>query len=306
MKKPILLVMAAGMGSRYGGLKQIDPVGVNGEIIMDYSVFDAKKAGFEKVVFVIKKENEEDFKQAIGDKISKYIEVKYAYQNLADLPNGFEVPAQRVKPWGTGHAVLSAKEYIDAPFVAINADDYYGGQAFQKIYDFLTSKQSQDKMQITMVGYLIKNTLSENGHVSRGVCEVDENSKLTGITERTRIERVNGAPAFTENDGETWENLSDDTIVSMNMWGFPQEMMQELEIKFKEFLLKDAPSNPLKAEFFLPFAVNDLLEENKGEVTVLKSEDKWYGVTYKEDKEIVKNAMKNLAENGTYPNPLWK
>lgn len=305
MKKPILVVMAAGMGSRYGGLKQIDPVGQNGEIIMDYSIFDAVKAGFERVVFVIRKELEQDFKEVIGDRISKYIDVKYAYQTMDDLPAGFEIPEGRVKPWGTGHAVLASRHLIDAPFAAINADDYYGVEAFKKIYNFLIKEQKDDKMGITMVGYMIKNTLSENGHVARGVCEVDENGYLVDITERTRIERVDGVPSFTEDGGETWVKLGEDQIVSMNMWGFPAKAMEAFEEKFVNFLENDVPDKPQTAEYFLPFVVNDLLKEDRAEVSVLTSEDKWYGVTHKEDKEVVTNAMKNLAENGTYPNPLW-
>lgn len=306
MKKPILVVMAAGMGSRYGGLKQIDPVGQSGEIIMDYSIFDAMKAGFERVVFIIKKEIEKDFKEVIGDRVSKYIEVNYAYQQIDDLPEGFNIPEDRVKPWGTGHAVLAARELIDAPFAAINADDYYGVEAFKKIYDFLILEQKTEKMPITMVGYMIKNTLSDHGHVARGVCEVDENNFLVQINERTRIEKIDGKAAFTEDDGETWTAIDDNKVVSMNMWGFPCGMVKELQDKFTSFLTNDVPKNPLKSEYFLPFVVNDLLTENKAEVTVLESQDKWYGVTYKEDKEIVMDAMRKLAEDGTYPNPLWK
>ncbi len=306
MKKPILLVMAAGMGSRYGGLKQIDPVGKNGEIIMDYSVFDALKAGFDKVVFVIKEENLQDFKEAIGDRVSKYIKVEYAYQDLSDLPSGYTIPEGRVKPWGTGHAVLAARKLIDAPFAAINADDYYGAEAFAKIANQLGKMSDSDIMQICMVGYKLKNTLSENGHVSRGVCDTDSEDNLIKITERTQIERVNGIPSYTENGGETWVDMTDETIVSMNMWGFPVEFMAKLEADFVNFLENDVPKNPMKSEYFLPFVVNDLLEEKGATVKVLKSDDKWYGVTYKEDKEAVVKAMADLVDSGVYENPLWR
>lgn len=305
MKKPILVIMAAGMGSRYGGLKQIDPVGKHGEIIMDFSVFDAVRAGFERLVFVIKKEIEKEFKELIGNRVSKYAQVSYAFQDVKDLPEGFSVPKDRVKPWGTAHAVLAARDLIDAPFAAINADDYYGAEAFKKIYDFLAADHQGDKMQLAMVGYELMNTLSENGHVARGVCSVDENGLLTGITERTRIEKKGQTAAFTEDDGKSWTELPVGTVVSMNMWGFPLSMIDALKSDFVEFLSNDVPENPLKAEYFLPFVVNDLLTAQKAQVTVLSSKDKWFGVTYKEDKEIVVNAIQKLAEDGFYPSPLW-
>lgn len=302
MKKPVLVIMAAGMGSRYGGLKQIDPIDEEGHIIMDFSIYDAVRAGFEKVVIVLKKENEADFRERIGDRIEKKVQVVYVYQELHNLPEGYEVPEGRVKPWGTGHAVLSCFSVIDGPFAVINADDYYGPQAFRMIYDFLVSHQDQEKYEYTMVGYLLKNTVTENGYVARGICDINADGKLAGITERTHIEKKEGGPAFTEDDGKNWTKLPEDTIVSMNMWGFTQSMMAELQKRFAGFLKENLPKNPLKCEYFLPFVVDELLKEDKAEVTVLKSPDRWYGVTYKEDKETVMAAMKRLEKEGVY---LW-
>jgi len=305
MKKPVLVIMAAGMGSRYGGLKQIDPVDEQGHIIMDFSIFDAKRAGFEKVVFIIKKENEADFREAIGNRIEKVIEVEYAFQNLQNIPEGFEVPAERVKPWGTAHAVLSCKDLIDGPFAVINADDYYGRDAFQKIYDYLSTHEDDEKYRYTMVGYQLENTLTENGHVARGVCQMNEAGELVSVTERTRIEKKDGGAAFTEDDGETWTTLPTDAIVSMNMWGFTESFLKEIENGFAAFLEEGLKKNPLKCEYFLPTVVSNLLAAEKATVAVLTSADKWYGVTYKEDKPVVVNAIKNFKENGLYPEHLW-
>lgn len=297
--------MAAGMGSRYGGLKQMDPVDENGHIIMDFSIYDAIRAGFEKVVFIIKKENEALFKECVGDRVAKKMQVEYVFQDLHNLPEGYIVPEGREKPWGTGHAVLSCLSAVDGPFAVINADDYYGREAFQIIYDFLTTHQDDEKYQYTMVGYYLKNTLTENGHVARGVCIADEEGKLTGITERTRIEKHAAGPAYTEDDGETWTKLPEDTIVSMNMWGFTSGVLQELNNRFARFLEENLRKNPLKCEYFLPFVVDELLKENKAEVTVLKSPDRWYGVTYKEDKPVVVEAIKNMRSAGLYPQGNW-
>ncbi len=305
MKKPVLVIMAAGMGSRYGGLKQMDPVDENGHIIMDFSIYDAIRAGFEKVVFIIKKENEALFKECVGDRVAKKMQVEYVFQDLHNLPEGYIVPEGREKPWGTGHAVLSCLSAVDGPFAVINADDYYGREAFQIIYDFLTTHQDDEKYQYTMVGYYLKNTLTENGHVARGVCIADEEGKLTGITERTRIEKHADGPAYTEDDGETWTKLPEDTIVSMNMWGFTSGILQELNNRFARFLEENLRKNPLKCEYFLPFVVDELLKENKAEVTVLKSPDRWYGVTYKEDKPVVVEAIKNMRSAGLYPQGNW-
>ena len=305
MKKPVLVIMAAGMGSRYGGLKQIDPVDEQGHIIMDFSIYDAKRAGFEKVIFIIKKENEADFKEAIGNRIEKVIEVEYAFQNLQNIPDGFEVPEERVKPWGTAHAVLSCKDLIDGPFAVINSDDYYGRDAFQKIYDYLSTHEDDEKYRYTMVGYQLENTLTENGHVARGVCQMNEAGELVSVTERTRIEKKDGGAAFTEDDGVTWTTLPTDAIVSMNMWGFTASFLKEIENGFASFLEEGLKKNPLKCEYFLPTVVSNLLSAEKATVAVLTSADKWYGVTYKEDKPVVVNAIKGFKENGLYPKELW-
>lgn len=306
MDKPVLVIMAAGMGSRYGGLKQIDPVDADGHIIMDFSIYDAVKAGFEKVIFIIKKENEAAFRAGIGDRMERRIQVEYVFQDLHNLPDGFEVPKGREKPWGTAHAVLSCLPVINGPFAVINADDYYGQQAFQVIYDFLSKHKDTDKYHYTMVGYLLKNTLTENGHVARGVCGTDAAGKLTSITERVRIEKREGGPAYTEDDGVTWISLPEDTVVSMNMWGFSKSMMKELRNRFAGFLSENLPKNPLKCEYFLPFVVDELIREGKADVTVLKSRDRWYGVTYKEDKPVVVKAVQALKDQGLYPQKLWE
>lgn len=305
MKKPVLVIMAAGMGSRYGGLKQMDPVDDNGHIIMDFSIYDAMRAGFEKVVFIIKKENEALFKECVGDRAAGKMQVEYVFQDIHNLPEGYSVPEGREKPWGTGHAVLSCLSVVDGPFAVINADDYYGKEAFQIIYDFLTSHQDDEKYQYTMVGYYLKNTLTENGHVARGICTTDGEGKLTGITERTRIEKKETGPAYTEDEGTIWTELPEDTIVSMNMWGFTAGILQELNNRFARFLDENLPKNPLKCEYFLPFVVDELLKENKAEVTVLKSPDRWYGVTYKEDKPVVVEAIKGMKVAGLYPEGNW-
>lgn len=306
MKKPILVIMAAGMGSRYGGLKQIDPVDEQGHIIMDFSIYDAVKAGFEKVIFIIKKENEQDFKMRIGDRLSRHIEVGYVYQELPNIPESFTVPEGRVKPWGTGHAVLSCLQQVDGPFAVINADDYYGLHAFQMIYDFLAKSQDDEKYHFTMVGYVLENTLTENGHVARGVCETDENNYLVGINERIHIEKRDGQAAYTQDEGASWIAIPTGSTVSMNMWGFSQNILQELNGRFQSFLENNLESNPLKCEYFLPTVVGELLAENKADVKVLKSQDKWYGVTYKEDKAVVVQAIGALKNQGLYPQNLWE
>ena len=305
-KKPVLVIMAAGMGSRYGGLKQIDPVDKEGHIIMDFSIFDAKRAGFEKVIFIIKRENEADFKEAICNRLAKIMDVEYAFQELTNLPEGFSVPEGRVKPFGTAHAILSCIDKIDGPFAVINADDYYGSHAFQAIYDYLSTHEDDDKYRYTMVGYILENTLTENGHVARGVCVTDENHQLVGIHERTRIERKGDGAAYTEDEGATWVPLPKGSIVSMNMWGFTRSILLEIQERFPNFLEENLPKNPLKCEFFLPTVVGDLLTENKASVEVLKSEDKWYGVTYKEDKPVVMAAIQKMKDEGKYPQKLWE
>lgn len=306
MDKPVLVVMAAGMGSRYGGLKQMDPMDDGGHVILDFSVYDAMLAGFEKVIFIIKRENEDVFRECIGDRIAKRMQVEYAYQDLNALPEGYSVPEGRQKPFGTGHAVLCCKDKIGGPFAVINADDFYGRHAFQMIYDYLSRpKDDNGRYQYVMVGYIMENTLTENGHVARGVCRIDESGHLVEIHERTRIEKRGDVTAYTEDEGATWVTIPEGSIASMNMWGFEQNLMEELEERFPAFLEENLSANPLKCEFFLPSAVQQLMEEGKAEVAVLKSEDRWYGVTYKEDKETVMKAIADFKAQGIYPTKLW-
>lgn len=305
-KKPVLVVMAAGMGSRYGGLKQIDPVDEYGNIIMDFSIFDAKEAGFEKVVFIIKKAIEKEFKENVGSRMEKRIETEYVFQELDKLPDGFEIPEGRVKPWGTGHAILCCKDVIDGPFAVINADDYYGKQAFKEIYRQLTDHGDDERYQYAMVGYRLNNTMTENGYVARGVCSMDERGKLVDIHERTRIEKRGDDGAYTKDDGATWIPLPGESVVSMNLWGFTESIFGELDRRFGAFLEREIPGNPLKCEYFLPFVVDEILKEDKAEVTVLESRDRWYGVTYKEDKETVVSAIRQLKDKGLYPEKLWE
>ncbi|MCI8708608.1 MAG: nucleotidyltransferase [Dorea sp.] len=306
MEKPVLVIMAAGMGSRYGGLKQIDPVDDEGHIIMDFSMFDARKAGFEKVVFIIKKENEKDFRESVGDRISKYMEVSYVFQDVNDIPDGYAVPEGRTKPWGTGHAILSCRDVVDSSFAVINADDYYGAEAFKLIYDYLAAHGDDEKYRYTMVGYKLGNTVTDNGHVARGICDMNECGELVAIHERTRIEKRNGGIAYTEDDGETWIPVSEDTIVSMNMWGFTNSILKELKDRFPSFLDRGLEENPVKCEYFLPAVVSGLLEEDKATVAVLASADKWYGMTYKEDKPVVAAAIQKMKDEGVYPKNLWE
>ena len=307
MQKPVLVVMAAGMGSRYGGLKQLDPVGAHGELIIDYSIYDARRAGFETVVFVIKHAIEETFKAGIGDRLSKVMDVRYAYQELSDLPEGYAVPEGRVKPWGTCHAILAARKAVDGPFAVVNADDYYGPEGFRKIYDYLESHPDRDGCyEFAMVGYLLGNTVTEHGHVARGVCEEDEENFLTRVTERTQIEKEGDDARFTEDGGKTWTHLSGKTIVSMNLWGFTESFLKEAQARFPAFLDKTLAENPLKGEYFLPSVVTQLLEEGKARVKVLRSHDKWYGVTYREDKPVVVDAIARMTAQGLYPHKLWE
>ena len=304
MKKPVLVIMAAGMGSRYGGLKQIDPIDKEGHIIMDFSIYDAKRAGFEKVVFIIKKENETDFKEAVGKRIEKVMDVAYVYQELTNIPDGFEIPKDRVKPWGTAHAVLSAIDEIDGPFAVINADDYYGRHAFQTIYDYLTTHEDDDKYRYTMVAYRLKNTVTDNGHVARGICGLNASNELVSVTERTRIEKRNNGIEYSEDDGQTWNEIDPDTLVSMNMWAAYPDFIDYLEQGFKEFL-SNIDDDPMKKEYLLPIIVNGMLEEKSVQVKILETNDRWFGVTYKEDKEAVQNSFKELIEKGVYPENLW-
>ncbi|MEG2440201.1 MAG: sugar phosphate nucleotidyltransferase [Acetivibrio sp.] len=305
MSKPVLVIMAAGMGSRYGGLKQIDPIDKAGHIIIDFSIYDAIEAGFEKIVFIIKKQDEADFRACIGDRMEKLIEVAYVYQEMNNLPEGYHVPEGRTKPYGTGHAILSCKGVVDGPFAVINADDYYGKNAYKMLYDYLEKQTEDEKYNYTMVGYVLENTLTENGHVARGVCEMGENGFLKEIHERTHIEKRNGAAEYTEDDGKTWVTIPEGSCVSMNMWGFGPSILEELEKRFPIFLDENLEKNPLKCEYFLPMVVGELLTEGKASVEVQKSLDKWYGVTYHEDKEAVMQAIQQLKDKGLYPERLW-
>lgn len=304
--KPVLVVMAAGMGSRYGGMKQIDPVGPSGQVIIDYSIYDARRAGFETVVFVIKHEIEDAFRAAIGDRVAQFMNVKYAFQQLEELPEGFTVPEGREKPWGTCHAILAAKNQIDGPFAVINADDYYGPEAFKVIYDYLSTHQDGEVYDYCMVSYLLKNTVSENGSVARGVCTPNDDGTLKNVTERTRIETYENGIHFTEDGGNTWVDVDGETPVSMNLWGFGKSFLQEAEARFAGWLNENLPKNPMKCEYFLPLVVSELIDEKKATVKILHSADKWYGVTYREDKPIVVNAIKEKINDGIYPENLWE
>lgn len=301
MKKPALVILAAGMGSRYGGLKQMDPMDPMGHAIIDYSIYDAKRAGFGKVVFVIKKAIEKDFKETVGRRVPDDMEVFYAFQEVDSLPDGFILPEERVKPWGTAHAVLCAKPFINEPFAVINADDYYGVNGFQVMADFLTKPIVDEKAPFAMVGYHLGNTVTENGSVSRGICEVDQDHQLISITERTHIEKKGDHAEFTEDDGISWESLPFETLVSMNFFGFQPMIMDELEKGFPEFLKTSLSVNPLKCEYFIPSAASDLLNQGKATMEVLVSKDQWYGVTYPEDKQSVIDALTQFRADGIYP-----
>ena len=305
MNKPVLVVMAAGMGSRYGGMKQIDPVGPNGQVIMDYSLYDARRAGFETVVFVIKHEIEDAFKAAIGDRVSKVMQVHYAFQQLDELPAGYTIPEGRAKPWGTGHAVLAAKPFIDGPFAVVNADDYYGPEAFRVMYEYLSTHSDGELYDYCMVSYLLQNTVSENGSVARGVCQANPDGTLHSVTERTRIETYAGGIHYTEDGGESWTDLPGETPVSMNLWGFGKSFLKEADRRFAGWLDENLAKNPLKCEYFLPLVVTELLEEGKARVQLLHSADKWYGVTYREDKPVVVDAIARMTREGLYPEDLW-
>ena len=296
MKNPVLVIMAAGMGSRYGGLKQVDPVDSDGHVIMDFSIYDAIKAGFREIIFVIKKENREIFSRVIGSRVPKSVKVSYVYQELSDIPQGFQIPEGRMKPWGTAHAVLSCRNIIDGPFAVINADDYYGQKAFGLIYDYLTSHEDDGIYRFVMVGFILGNTLTDNGHVSRGVCTVDDEGSLLSIKERVYLVRTKGGAAYSEDDGKTFTPISADETVSMNLWGFSKGIMDELETGFLAFLEQKMPEDPLRAEYFLPSVVGGLIDEGRAQVKVLRSPDRWYGMTYKEDRAQVEAALEQLKD----------
>ncbi len=300
MPEPTLVILAAGMGSRFGGLKQIMAVDGHGHAIIDFSLYDAYRAGFRKVAFVIKRAIEEDFRDAVGKRMDKYFDVRYVYQELDMLPEGYSVPSGRVKPWGTGHAVLCAKDVVDGPFAVINADDFYGPGAYQTLYGFLAAERPENEH--AMVAYLLRNTVTENGHVSRGICRI-ENGLLAGITERTHVEKRGRDAAFTE-DGVTFTPVSGDSPVSMNFWGFGQDMMRQLEARFPAWLDESLKTNPLKGEYFLPSVANACINEGLATVQVLNCHEQWYGMTYKEDMENVKAAICGMREKGLYPETL--
>lgn len=300
-QKPTLVIMAAGMGSRFGGLKQLTPVGPNGQKIIDYSIYDAVLSGFGKVVFVIKHAIEKEFKELVGNRVAQSVPVEYVYQELDRLPDGYTVPEGREKPFGTGHAILCCRGVVNEPFMVINADDFYGRETYRILADFLAKPQTGDKMQFAMAGYILENTLTENGYVSRGICSTDENGKLTDLVERTRIEIVDGKAQFSEDGGETYEPLPVGCAVSMNAWAFPAEMLDHLEALFCEFLDTTVKDNPLKAEFYLPFAVNSMMANGEADTVVLRTSEKWYGMTYAEDKDDVMNAIAAKTANGEYP-----
>lgn len=302
MAKPALVVMAAGIGSRYGGLKQVEPVGPNGEILLEYSIYDALQAGFGVIIFIIKKENQDLFHSRIGQTIADHGEIVYVCQELDDLPEGFSVPTARQKPWGTGHAVLSCKNVIDMPFGVINADDFYGRWSFEALCSYLKKARDQE-YEFCAVGYKLNNTLSDHGHVARGVCKIDDQGYLVEVHERLRIEKFNDLVKYTE-DGGTWFEIPGESVVSMNMWGFTPKIFPELEERFLTFL-RSPESDLAVSEFLLPDVVNQLLAEKKAAVKVLPSDETWFGLTYKEDLEQVKREVWELIKEGVYPERIW-
>ena len=307
--KPTLVILAAGMGSRYGGLKQIDPIDDMGHKIIDFSIYDAKRAGFGKVVFIIKKEHEEDFRTCVGDAVSKHMEVDYVFQDLQNVPEGFVMDPERVKPWGTTHALMCCKEAVKEPFAVINADDYYGKSAYQTLVQFLKENEKRETASIPiygMVGYQLKNTLTDKGSVARGLCMRDEEDYLTEIVERTKIVKTMEGAAYTEDDGATYTEVSLDTLVSMNMWAFYPDIFPLMEEAMNEFFKTKTAENPLKSECLIPTEIGGLLEKGKAKVKVLSSTDRWFGVTYQEDKPMVKSSIQNLKEEGLYPEKLWE
>lgn len=300
MQEPTLVILAAGMGSRFGGLKQITPVDEHGHAIIDFSLFDAYRAGFRRVAFIIKHEIEADFKAVVGRRAEKYFDVRYVYQQIENLPEGYSVPEGRTKPWGTGHAVLCAAQAVDGPFAVINADDFYGRTAYTALYDYLTGERPENEH--AMVAYQLKKTVTESGSVARGICRV-EDGFLTDVVERTRIEKRGSDAAYTE-DGENWLPFSGELPVSMNCWAFSHSMMDELIKRFPAWLDENVPKNPMKCEYFLPSVANALIKDGEGSVRVLNCHETWYGVTYKEDLQSFKDAMKRMRTEGIYPEAL--
>lgn len=304
METPVLLVLAAGLGSRYGGLKQLESVSSHNQLIIDYSIYDAKRAGFEEVIFVIRPDTEEAFRETIGKRIGSKMKVRYAHQTSEDLPSGFLLPEGRTKPWGTAHAALAARDLISGSFATVNADDFYGASSYQKIFDFLQSTKDDTFYHYGLVGYALKNTVTEHGTVSRGVCVVDESNRLLKIDERTHIEKGTACPRYSLDGGTSWENLSEDTIVSMNLWGFSRSYLDEAYVGFQIFL-KDM-SDPLKSEYYLPTVASDLVKAGKAHITVLPSSENWYGITYPDDRPSVVEAIAQMTKEGLYPENLWE
>jgi hypothetical protein len=307
VEKPALVILAAGIGSRYGGLKQMDPVGANGELIIDYSIYDAVKAGFEKVVFIITRAIEEDFREVVGNRISKYAKTEYVYQDSHYLPPGYSLPEGRTKPWGTAHALLCVKPVVREPFVVINADDFYGSAAYKTIYEWFSMPEAGgDKSHFAMVGYRIENAVPEKGSVTRGICEEDENGYLTSITERVCVEKSGTGARFSEDGGKTWKIIPRGTLVSMNFWGLRGGFFEAAERDFPRFLDKNLPDNPLKCEYLLPSEIDAQLRKGSCDVKVLESLDTWYGITYRDDRHGVMKAIGELHAKGIYPAPLWQ
>ena len=306
MRDTVLVIMAAGIGSRFGGgIKQLEPVGPNGEIIMDYSIHDALEAGFNKVIFIIRKDIEKDFREVIGERMEKIADCQYVFQEMDDLPEGFSVPEGRVKPWGTGQAVLSCKKILKDPFVVINADDYYGKEAFVKVHDYLVNvPEGEEMLHMCMAGFILGNTLSENGAVTRGVARIDENHILLSVDETTGIQRKGDKVVAIDEDGNE-KVIDPESYASMNMWGLTPEFLDVLEDGFHRFL-SNLGDKPLKKEYLLPIIIDQLIHEKKAQVKVLETRDKWFGVTYKEDKDSVMSSFKQLIEDGVYNKKLYQ
>ena len=304
MDKPVLVILAAGMGSRYGGLKQMDPIDDEGHKIIDFSIYDAHKAGFEKVVFIIKKEMEADFKELVGNPISKHMEVEYVFQDIINVPETFEIPEGRVKPWGTTHAIMRCRDVINGPFMVINADDYYGKNGYKLMYDFLTETQEDDSAY-AMVAYELGKTLTEKGSVTRGVCNVDDNGNLSHVVEQKNLVKTDTGAAYSEEEGSELKAIDVNTPVSMNMWGFKTGLFEEFDEAMNEFFAVRVAENPMKAECLIPTEVDKLIKAEKVTVKVLTSSDRWFGVTYKEDKPFVVESFRKLKEAGEYPKKLW-
>lgn len=305
MKDTTLVIMAAGIGSRFGnGIKQLAPVGPSGEIIMDYSIYDAIKAGFNKVVFIIRRDIEQEFREVIGNRMEKLIKVEYVFQELEDIPKGYKVPKGRTKPWGTGQAILNCKEVIKEPFAVINADDYYGKEAFVKVHDYLAKEyECKDKFNFCMAGFILGNTLSDNGAVTRGICRINDDNVLLGVDETSGIEKRENE-VFKVMNGKIEKALDKNSYVSMNMWGFTSDFFETLEEEFKVFL-DNINNNPLKAEYLIPIIIDNLIKQNRVKVTLLESKDKWFGVTYQEDRISVMNSFRELIKKGVYPEKLY-